>query len=306
MGLNLKADFSLDGQFGISGSQPGATGGSGVNHFYDDGYVRVDQTGNAQGYTSYWGYNNASQYGPAAQTLLMHSAKSFGLSSGTGEGGGVQVGFDMAYGGDFAHWGKTLVGWELGFGLLPISIKDTRPLGAVFTRTAHSFDASGIVLPTAPYNGGPSGLGPTLRDVATALPDDTIAGTVTGSRSLDLTLHNVRLGPTLWWELHPRWAVSVSGGAALGIVSGDYKFDETVVLADGGSTRNTGKIGATDVVYGGYVSAVAVYHAVANGDIFVGAQFMPLGDVLVRGGGRQARLHFGEGVYLSAGINWSF
>src|SRR5256885_5552220 len=61
IGLNLKADFSMTGSFGISGSQPGATGANAVDHFYDDGYVRVDQTGNTRAYTSFWGYNNASQ-----------------------------------------------------------------------------------------------------------------------------------------------------------------------------------------------------------------------------------------------------
>src|SRR5688572_27916563 len=60
-GLNLKADFNMNGtSFVVSGSQPGAAI-SGVDHFYDDSYVRVDQTGNAENVTSFWGYNNASQ-----------------------------------------------------------------------------------------------------------------------------------------------------------------------------------------------------------------------------------------------------
>ena len=34
---------------------------SGVNHDYDDGYVRVDVSTNAGGLTWYWGYDNSSQ-----------------------------------------------------------------------------------------------------------------------------------------------------------------------------------------------------------------------------------------------------
>ena len=67
LGLNISADFKTRGAFNISGNQTA----SGI---YDDGYVRVDNTGNAGGYTSFWGYNNASQYNAAAQTLTMHGA----------------------------------------------------------------------------------------------------------------------------------------------------------------------------------------------------------------------------------------
>src|SRR5690242_15242665 len=58
IGFNINAQFSMHGQFNISGGQPGPVGVPAVDHFYDDGYVRVDQTGNAQGFTSFWGYNN--------------------------------------------------------------------------------------------------------------------------------------------------------------------------------------------------------------------------------------------------------
>src|ERR1041385_972660 len=53
VGFNLKASFRLSGEFSVSGSQPGATNVSGLDHFYDDGYVRVDETGNALGKTIY-------------------------------------------------------------------------------------------------------------------------------------------------------------------------------------------------------------------------------------------------------------
>ena len=84
VGVNIDAEFKMSGQFSVSGSQPGTPGQPGVDHIYDDGYVRVDETGNAQGLTSYWGYNNASQYDPVAQTLTFHSASSFTTTSGRG------------------------------------------------------------------------------------------------------------------------------------------------------------------------------------------------------------------------------
>ena len=133
-----------------------------------------------------------------------------------------------------------------------------------------------------------------------------MSGTLTGTRTLDADLYSFRLGPTVYWPLSKRWAVEASGGLAMGLVSADYKFNETAVLSDGGQATNSGEIGATDLVYGGYVAATVMYHPASNWDIYLSAQFMPLGDALVGGGGRQARLDLSTGAYLSAGINWPF
>ena len=307
IGLNLRADFSMSGQFPISGSQPGATGVSGVNHFYDDGYVRVDRTGNAQGYTSFWGYQNASQYNPATQTLTMHSATSFTYGGGSTSGNDQPyLGLDLAYGGDISNWGPTKIGWEFGFGLLPIDIQDSQPLTASFSQVSQTFKTIGLVVPTAPYNGGPSGLGPTIQDVATAGPSQTIPGTISGTRSLEVMLYNFRLGPTLYWPFHSRFALQAGGGFALGLVSGDYKFSESAVFADGSRANNSGQIGGTELAYGGYVGATLLYHLQKHADLYLGAQFMPLGNTTINGQGRQARLDLGSGVYISAGLNWPF
>src|SRR6266568_3426703 len=270
LGLNIHADFSTRGLFSVSGSQPGLPGVSGVDHIYDDGYVRVDQSGN--------GRASDAPY----------------------------TGFDLAYGETFAHLGSAGVGWELGFGLLPMAISDNRNLSATFTRTVHQFNAGGIVLPTAPYNGGPSGLGPTISDVATALSPDTAIGTITGSRTLDVTLYDLRLGPTLYWQLHPRVGVSVSGGPAVGLVSGDYRFNETDVFANGGIARNVGRFSKTETVYGGYANALALFRVEEHGEIFAGVQFMSLGDGKFSNAGREARLKLGAGLFFMVGINWPF
>ena len=305
VGINIKADFKMNGQFDVSGSNPGAPGVGGVEHFYDDGYVRVDDTGNALGLTSYWGYRNGSQYDASAQTLTFHSAKSFTSSGSSRVDDSPYLGFDLAYGGNLWQSGRTRIGWEFGFGLLPIGIKDRQPMTTDIIRTVHSFDTGGIRLPTAPYNGGPSGIGPTIHDVATESSDST-SGTITGSRNLDMTLFVFRLGPLLHWELHPRWAVSLSAGPAVGLLSGELGFDEIVVSADGSSGRNTGKIGSSDVVFGGYVGATLMYHAVEHGDVFIGVQYLPLTSSTVSGSGREARLNMSGGMFFSAGFNWPF
>lgn len=306
VGLNIKADFKVSGNFAVTGSNPGQTNVAGVNHFYDDGYVRVDDTGNAQGYTSYWGYQNASQF-DGVNTLTFHSANSYTTSGGSEMNADPQIGVDLGYGGQLYRLGSALVGWEFGFGWLPINIKDDSQLTASVSRTVHQFNTAGIVLPTAPYNGGPSGIGPTIRDRATASADNMILGVpVSGSRELDVTLYNFRLGPTVHWELHPKIAVAVSGGAAMGIIKGDLKFNETLSFAGGGSANSSGNFSDTHLTYGGYLNAKLMYHAAENGDYYIAVQYMPLGSVDFSGGGREATLNMSGGLYISAGINWPF
>ena len=85
-------------------------------------------------------------------------------------------------------------------------------------------------------------------------------------------LYTVRLGPSFYWDLTEHIGMSLGAGPAVGIVSGDYKYDETIT-AGGISARNAGQIGGTDLVYGGYVNAAVMYHVLDNADIYIGAQY---------------------------------
>src|SRR5215471_15014422 len=55
MGFNIKTDFKTS--FGSGQTTPGV-GVHGVDRTYDDGYNKVDSTGNAGGYTTFWGYEH--------------------------------------------------------------------------------------------------------------------------------------------------------------------------------------------------------------------------------------------------------
>ena len=88
-------------------------------------------------------------------------------------------------------------------------------------------------------------------------------------------------------------------------MSGDYKYDETINTGNGG-TPNSGRISGTDFVYGGYVNATVLCHVMDNADIYAGAQFMPMSNATISGGGREGRLNLGGQVYFTVGINWPF
>jgi len=293
VGLNISANFSTKGTFNIS--KP-----AGV---YDDGYVRTDNTGNAFGQTGYWGYNSASQL--SGSSLTMQNTTSYTTSGSSQESGSAFPGFDMAYGGNLWYWGRTRIGWDLGFGLLPISITDNRPMSATVNQTTYIFNTGSIVVPGAPYQGGFNRQGEPTIPVTYTSSSTNIPGTITGSSTLDVMLYTVRLGPSVYWDLNQYLGLSAGAGPAVGIVSGSLKYNEMITTTTVAS--NKGQIDATDLVYGGYVNATLMYHVPEeNGDLYVGVQYMSLGNATISGGGREGRLNLGGQIYISAGINWPF
>jgi hypothetical protein len=110
----------------------------------------------------------------------------------------------------------------------------------------------------------------------------------------------------MYWDLNRYIGLEVGVGPALGIVSGNLKFNENIVTETGGVTHNQGEIGATETTFGGYVNSTLTFHTVKNGDFYLGVQFIPMNDVTISGQGREGKLNLGGQVYLSAGINWPF
>jgi hypothetical protein len=118
-------------------------------------------------------------------------------------------------------------------------------------------------------------------------------------------LYTVRFGPSFYWDLTERFGMSLGGGPAVGIVSGECKYSD-IITTSAGSTRNTGRIQGTKLTYGGYVDAAVMYHVQQNADIYISAQYMPMGNAAISGGGREGRLNLGGQICISAGINWPF
>src|SRR5258706_1656211 len=172
----------MGGQFGLGNGNV-----TGPNYQFDDGYVKVDDTGNAGGFTSFWGYDNASQHPAAAPgTLLFHSSSAYSTpTSQVQRDDTPYVGFDMAYGGTFGQWHGARLGWEFGMGFVPISITDGRNLPAVFTTGTYAVSVpsdpntrSAIVLPQPGYRGGSSGVGPVIGATPSGPAIDVANGTI--------------------------------------------------------------------------------------------------------------------------------
>jgi len=304
VGLNISAKISEQGTFGVSGNNPAAG-------LYDNGYVKPDSSGNSFGYTSNWGYQNGYQYDYAHQKLAMQGTSSYSTSGSSKDEGGPFPGFDMAYGDNIWYWKHARVGWELGFGLLPITIKDNSSMSAVVNSSIYIFSTANpdnASIPSAPYSGNfnrQPGEWTISDSLPTVTPQSPAAGIVTGTRQLDEILYTVRFGPSFYWDLTEDFGMALGAGGAVGVVNGNYQYNE-IVTAGGVSARNSGEFSTTEVIYGGYANGTLTYHVLNNADFYLGAQYMPLGNASFSSGGRQAELKLGGQVYVSLGINWPF
>lgn len=305
--VGMQLAINIDAELGVGGvqtipAQPGV---------YDDGYVLVDDTGNAGGFTTFWGYDNATQHsqkGQPVDSITFTRTESITVPDSTRTiDDSPYIGMELAYGGPITRLGRARLGWEVGYGLLPINISDSRTLNGSAFRIFDIYDATGIIIPPEGYRGGPSGeQQPGIGGEPFEGGDFTEGATISGPRTLDVYLHNFRFGPTLHWEFARRWAVQGSAGGAVGIVTGEYKFNETITLESGGSNVNSGRIGTSEFVYGAYVNGVVLFHVEEHGDIYAGIQFMTMSNTEVEEGGRRARLNLGGAFSFLVGVNWPF
>lgn len=311
VGFNFKAEFGMNGTFRFSQNNPGAVGVPNQDHIYDDGYVKVSAYNNPDGDTWNWGYQSqgTNQVPVGGNQLLFHAGDTYTASGNTTAERDAEVGFELAYGGKLKQWGKVSLGWEFGFGFLPIDIKDNRTINGVSaTLITHAYDITELLMrPDAPYTGDYNGPATYINGTAQSGTSSTVNNlSLTGTRELDVTLYSLRLGPTLEWELHPRIGVQVSAGAALGIISGDLNINEAVAFPGISTARNIASSSSTELTYGGYISAAVLLHTVQNGDLYLGAQYMPMSDATFQGAGRTAKLDMTGAFYFSIGINWPF
>lgn len=298
VGLNVSANFNENGVFNVSGN----------NGTYANGYVHPDPANPGDAYTRDWGYDNASQYNATAQTLTMQGAASYSTAGSSQDSGGPFVGFDLAYGGNLWYWHGIRIGYELGFDLMPVSVSDHEPFSATVIQNTYTFDTANLAIPAAPYHGN-GGAGGALFPVNAMATNQTSAvGGISGTRTLDATLYAIRLGPSFYYDLNNRIGVEAGGGPAIGIVTAEYKYNETVTV-NGVGTRNTGSFDGTDIIFGANINATVMFHFQdndRNADVFIGAEYAPMGNASFGSNGRNAKLNFGGQVYLTAGINWPF
>jgi hypothetical protein len=308
MAFNVKTSFENVGAF-TSASTRTTPDGAAWN--YDDGFVLVDASGNAMGYTRYWGYSSSGQL-PGNGTILMNRSSSAGSSVSENPDApipGLEVTYRRELGrGDTFRWGL-----EAAANYMRVSVSDSRTISSSALSFTDAYALPGlegggyVTPPPAPYSHG-SGLSPQGNPVIGATPisslTETMMTSVSGSRDFDANVIGWRLGPYVEMPLGQRGRVSLSGGLSLAYILSDFNFNESIAGSSIGSISGGGS--DSDLLVGAYISGEASYQLAQAWELFGAVQFQYLDKYSQTESGHTAVLDMTKSVFVSVGVSYSF
>jgi hypothetical protein len=318
LGLNITADFRKLGGFPAL-TDPGPDTGATANRNYDNGYNRVDITGNNHqpGFpntTWNWGF----QGGGAVQgnSIVLQSASSPATAVSRNNDAGVNHGFELAYQRELRreeHWRG---GLEVAFGFTTLQINDSRVLRNEVNLLTDTFAAPGGVEALPGYPFGPNDSYSGSYAAPGALLDSSLgpgqrvrsvvaqAATVTGWRQLDADVYLFRLGPYLEFPLTGKLSLFINGGLNVAVGATEFSFAETVSYDGGPRAVRSGSGSQTDVLWGGYAGGGLAYAVNEQWGVFAGAQFQTAGRALNTQGGKEAVLDMGRTIVVTLGVSY--
>ncbi len=307
MAFNVKTSFE---NIGAITSNPTQTTPDGDVFNYDDGYVLTDSSGNALGYTRYWGYTSASQL-PGDGTLLMNRYSSGGTSLGSTEE--ALPGFEITFRRELGQGEKLRWGFETAGNYMHVRVSDARTTSLNASRYTDAYalpalEGGGFVSPPpAPYYQGrdlPPGGSIVIGATPVSSLTDTMTTTISGSRNFESDVIGFRLGPYVEMPLGRNGKLSLSGGLSLAQVLSEFNFTESSALPGAASISGGGD--DNELLVGGYVSGEASYKLGAAWEVYGAVQFQHVGKHSHQESGRTAVLDLGQSVFVSVGFHYSF
>jgi len=297
IGLSYRMGFNVSVNFQSLGSAPLANNPSVTGRSYDNGFVGTDDTGNAGGLTSYWGYQNAGQVTDGDEFLLLRGSDPGVLGSNLEDS--PFHGFELSYARELLRYRHVRLGIEAAFNAASFSVDhETTPAAGVLVMDAFPL---GYSPPEAPFTGTPNAgpFTPLLGTTPVGLP-------VTVASRYEAFLSGIHLGPYVDVPLGKWVQFTVSGGVALTRVDAEYAYTETCVAPDG--TIATGGAQASDTSWelGGYVGLTGWLRLQDHVSLFTGVQYRASGSFTLTAGDRQAELDLGSSVYWTVGLGLSF
>jgi hypothetical protein len=319
-GLNISAKFKGFGGGGvfIPGSTPGngrfTEDGSPYN--YNDGYVLTDSTGNFLNFSSYWGYDNASQYNQAANTFAFHNSTATGISAAPTGGGSQQSypGFELTYDRDFGrkeNWHDIHYGLEGAINYMKISLSDSSASGANISTTTDIYQFGGIP-GQQPAPGFPGRFAGNPGDPVIVVPPissttTTSSGTFLQQDQFNGDLWGFHLGPYVDFPMSQKWSLHLSGGLALGLLYDNESWQQTLNNVPGaGNLAASGQGSDFQWLWGYYVSLDATYQINKHWGVEGGVQFQDIGKYAHTFSGREVDLDLSRSLFVQVGVSYSF
>lgn len=306
--FGLKAEFSGLGQF-ASPFAPQPIGG-GVDYEYDNGYVRVDSSGNAGGQTWNWGYSDATQYDPSGGgSIAMTQTNS--LANGRAEGdddAGLGLEIEARYHAGAFIFGKSEARWGFRAGLhyADVGISNGDAFTSGMRVMTDRFALNGVVPPLPGYAGSFGGPGPMISDSPTRVFSEGGNALVTGLQDLDVDLFTLNFGPWLEIPVASWLDVTLEAGVSAALASGEYSFVSNTTAPGLGSQTSTGSDSGTDLLLGAHFGLGVIHEVGPQWDVFLKCRYQFMPDFDLSANGSNASLDFGSAFLLSAGVIHSF
>jgi len=303
--FNVRASFHNLGNFPPP-SNPGPASGGGIDRFYEDGFNRMDASGNSGGLTTYWSYQNAGQL-PGNDTLVLHSssvASSHDSGSITDD---PQNGFELAYTRPLSTGKTWRWGVEAAFGFTDLSFAQNQSYAGNLVQISDAFALGGITPPVAPYTGTFSGPGPLIGDTpARSVATMIGAASVMSHAQLDGELYQLRFGPYIELSLARQAAISLGGGVVGALVHSAFEFQETASVPGGNGFSASGKDWSSGTLIGGYVSAQFTWAFSGHLGLVVGGQYQTTGRFTQSVGEPKAELDLRNVIFVTGGVSYAF
>lgn len=290
-----------------SPDQTGPATGGGLDRIYDDGFVKLDVSGNAGGKTWNWGYADPAQV--VGDGIEMHR------TIGPRDGSTTELDSDLAFGGE--------IGWSWEIRRFDIGRREARAGldifagwtevsgdGSSFATGTHTvqtdrFALNGVVAPLAPYSGNFNGPGPVLSDNPTR-STVTQAATSQFSGDLEATMIGFRIGP--WIEIPLTKALTWNFGFGMSAVhvDGAFRFAEQVDIAGVPQPLVSGNVDRADWKTGFYIDTRLNWNLSPEWSVFGGVQYQYLGTFKIDALGRQGQIGLESAIGITAGVGFSF
>ncbi len=289
--FNYKADFRSAAAVQPRAMDPGAAT-AGVDHFYDDGYNRVDSSFNAGNETTYWGYQNASQ--DNGGSITMNSARTtIDANGSSGSQDESQPGLEIYWQKDLTENKRWNFGLRTALRWQQIEL-DNRAVYSTTVETIADTYSYVKIPPGAPFNGSFSGPNFLLSDIPFRSTTSIAGPSVVATRTIDANLFGFDLGPTLALTLTKKLRAVVSAGGTVAWMQSDFSYRDGA-LASGGDTEGTQLLGA-------YIGADIQYQIGEHWGVFTGAAYNRLQNFDQQVDGRSAELQFGDSYTLRTGL----
>ncbi len=305
--LNAHVNFSRLGAYGsVAGAGP-ETGGA-IARNYDDGFNRVDATGNAENTTVNWGYRGATQL--RDDQLVLSTTSSPGTLSRSDAGDFVQPSANLEYRGSLGDAGNSDWGLLIGIGYQHI---DGRASGTFMTTAEvleDSYSLNGTppeALPPAPFEGSPDADVPRIGSVPTrtirTLGD---ARVLNGTWALDTDVFPITGGLYLESQLTGRLNSVLSAGILALIISSDQSYRESSTIGTSEPVTVSGHGGSSDFVVGGFVQLGLDWALWDKASLTAAARWQPSESFRDSIDGRRAEIDFASAFAVHAGVSFRF